>query len=115
MSDDWKLGNEEIGKSCGKLSLRDKNAKVYLPKAMPLISFGKPKKKSVPVKKSCFSNAKKCSPSVSRKIKSKNYIDIPVASRAWVRAKHGTKLKIAVKHNDIDQMSVKGLPDKQMN
>ena len=114
MSDEWSLGNEEVGKACAKITRRSKTAKVYLPKAMPLVKSGKPKKKSKPIKKSCFSNAKKCKPSVASKVRTKNYIDIPIATDTRFKASSGKKLKINVKHNDIDQLTVGGRADKSM-
>lgn len=107
----WFLNKEEVGKSCGTNS--GKTFKVYIAKILPLVTFGKPKTKDVTLKSSCFVNASKCRPSISSKVKTKNYIDVAVSSTASIdSASHGTKLKISVRDGTVNYLSVEGKANK---
>ena len=103
----WSLNTSEVGKSCGANS--GDTFKVYVAKVLPLVSFAKPKVKTVAIKKTCFINAAKCKPSVSTKVKTRNYINIPKSTNTKIKsAKHGTKLNISVLNKNIDRMYVDG-------
>ena len=104
----WSIGPFEVAKSVGKNS--GQKFKVYIGKVMPLISFGKPKKKIVQIKKSCFVNATKCKPSIASKVTIANYMTVPVANTSTMRksVKHGTKLTVTVANGSVNQLSVTG-------
>lgn len=110
----WSLDSLEIGKSCG-INI-GKVYKVYVAKILPLVTFGKPKSKIVALSKNCFINANDCKPSISTKVKIINYIKIPLSASATLKSstkiKHGTSLKISVKHSNPDELTVLSKKDK---
>lgn len=107
MATKWKIKAHETGKSCGNNS--GKNAKVYVPALMPMVKFGKPKKKPKQIKKSCFANAKKCKPRMGKRVQTQNYMTIPCTENAKKNNfKHGAKLDIDVRNSDIDKIVVSG-------
>lgn len=104
----WSLNTSETGKACG-LNNGD-TFKVYVAKILPLVSFAKPKEKTVAIRKTCFINADKCKPSISTKVKTRNYLNIPLSTNANIDCvKHGTKLKLTVQNKNIDKIYVEGI------
>ena len=103
----WALDTTETGKSCGPNE--GNTFKVYVAKVLPLVSFAKPKVKTVAIRKTCYINAPKCKPSISAKVKTRNYLTLPLSTNANIDcAKHGTKLKITVQNKNVDKMYVEG-------
>lgn len=108
MASNWKVKAHEKGKVCGKTA-SGKSVKAYVPSMMPLISYGKPKKKSKTIKKKCFVNAKKCKPRMGKKVKTRNYLEIKRGHGAKkTKLKHGSKIDIDVRNQDIGNMIVAG-------
>lgn len=110
----WSLGTNEIGKACG--ANVGKIYKVYIAKIIPLVKFGKPKSKTIALSKNCYVNASDCKPSIASKVKTVNYIKVPLSANCSIKprakTKHGVALKINVNHNSPDQLSVLGKKDK---
>ena len=77
---------------------------------MPLIAFGKPKTKVVPLNKGCLVNDIKCKPSVATRVTTANYMKVPVSksTKFWKGIKHGTQLIVNVANNSIDQLLITG-------
>lgn len=107
MASKWEVKAHEKGRACGANSSGD--VKAHVPAIMPLISYGKPKKKTKPIKKKCFVNAKKCKPRMGTKVKTRNYLEIKRSHTAKkTKLKHGTKIDIDVRNKDVDNMVVAG-------
>ena len=109
----WQLGTSEIGKACGKNT--DGVMKVYVAKLLPLVAFGKPKEKQVALTKACYINAKECKPSIASKVTTVNYLDIPIAKTSELKPekiKHGTTLRIDIKNQSVEFMTVVSKKDK---
>lgn len=101
----WKLGNTEVGKSCGYNS--GNRFRVYVGKILPMIPFGSPSSKSVALNKNCFCNNNACKPSISSNVITRNYIDIPLANNANINeASNGRELKIELLNGNVDRMYV---------
>lgn len=109
----WELGTSEIGKAVGNYIYSSKTFKVYIPRILPLVKFGKAKIKTVSLNKNCFINSAKCKPSVASQIKTVNYITIKAAPLSKFPSKiiHGEKLKINVANHNIDRLTVASKSD----
>lgn len=104
-TESWSLGTVETGKSVGTGS--GSKMKVYMGKVLPLIPFGKPKQKMVPISSSCLINDSGCKPQVSAQVRTVNYITVPTNGRIDAsKVKHGTSLRIEVRNNSVDQLTV---------
>lgn len=104
----WSLGTVEYGKACGTGT--QTKIKVWMGKVLPLIPFGLPNSKMVPLNKSCVINDSKCRPQISSQVRSVNYVTLPVAKGIDGRKiKHGTKVKIEVTNKSVDQLTVTGV------
>lgn len=107
-SSKWSLSLTEIGKSVGE---NDGNEfKVWLPKILPLVPFGKAKASAMVLNKSCYLNSDGCKPSIATKVRILNYIKIPVNRINSLKGKvaHGEGLSINVQNKNIEHMTVTG-------
>jgi hypothetical protein len=104
-TESWSLGTVEYGKAVGAAS--GSKIKVYMGKVLPLVSFGKPKKKLVALNSGCFLNDSGCKPQISAQVRTVNYITVPANDQIDTsKIKHGTKLRIEVRNKSVDQLTV---------
>lgn len=107
---EWAMSEYEVAKFAPVSN--DANAssqKLYIPKLMPLISFGAPKITSESLNKSIFLNADECKISVSSTIQSQNYKTVPKpANRKFERIllTQGVTMQVEVKNGNPDQMYI---------
>ncbi len=107
MGVEWKIKAHETGKvtdasGSGKV-------KTYIPALMPLIQYGKPKKKNKRVQTRFLCNAKKCKPRITKKVRTQNYMSVKRSTAATdLTFKKGTKIDIDVRNQNVGKMLVAG-------
>lgn len=110
----WTLGTIEIGKSCGS-NTSGSSFHIYIAKLLPLISFGRPSKKSVSLNRNCFCNTSACKPSVASRVTSTNYVDIPLSTNTFItETSHGEEVKIEIFNGNVDNMYVLGYKSNEI-
>lgn len=106
----WSMGEFEIAKySPISGDSNASNLQLYIPKLMPLISFGKPKVTPIPLDKSILENDDSCKPSVNSMIKTQNYRTVPRTNNrkfARIQFLQGAEIQIEVKDGDPDNLYV---------
>ena len=114
---DWKLGNDELARSCGTNTGNVYN--IHLNKLLPFIPFGKPKSTKRGLQKSCYINNSKCKPSISTTISTRNYVKVHLSKNSSInplaKIKHGTTLQVSVKNKNPDTMNILSTKDSNLN
>lgn len=108
--EDWYLEEYEVAKvspiSCAS---NGGSLQLYIPKLMPLISFGIPKASPETLSKSIFINDDTCKPNVSSTIMSQNYKTVTrPTNRKFYKdtLKSGMQVQVEVKHNNPQEIYV---------
>lgn len=103
----WKIKAHETAKVCDSSS--SGKVKTYIPALMPMIQYGKPKKKRKTVRTKFLCNAKKCTPRIAKKIQTQNYMSVPRSTAAGnLSLKKGSKIDIDVRNNNVGKMIIAG-------
>lgn len=108
--EEWSLGEFEIAKY--SLPIGDPNAttsSLYIPKLMPLISFGSPKVTPKSLNKSCFVNDDSCKPTPASTINTQNYKTVPKpTNRRFFRVNYtqGEIMQVEIKNGNPDDMYI---------
>lgn len=106
---EWKLNDYEIAKTCETVKSESGKFKLFIPKLMPLINYGKPTKTKQYISSSIFANADECKPSISTTVTTQNFrtlcmLDNDEFSKTLIPS--DTEIQIEIKNGNPDSMYI---------
>lgn len=114
---EWKMGTEEVAKFSEPTSATGASQfRMYIPKLMPLVSFGNPLQVPVVLNPTIFINDPSCKPAPSQQIVTQNYITIPRTLRGsfkLIKIGQGQEIKVEVLNGNEDTIRLKNDVDPQ--
>lgn len=106
---EWNLNNYEIAKTCEKANTKPASFKLYIPKLMPLITYGKPIQTKQFISSSIFANSDECKPATSTTITTQNFKTLQMADNerfSKTTLPYNSEVQIEVKDNNPDSMFI---------
>ena len=106
----WKMEEFEVAKfSPIKNDANAHQQKLFIPKLMPMISFGTPKNSTESLDKSIFINDPACKPSPDSTVQTQNFKTVPKPdNRKFARTvlTQGVTMQVEVKNGNPDEMYI---------